>query len=306
MRLLELFSGTHSIGIVAEKMDYDVVSLDRDLGAKSKLYDYESKNHIKADIMTWDYKKDYKRGDFDIITASPVCLFWSRLRFTWIGRKSKTINPDGSIVKKEDIQRDIDLYGKPMVDKCFEIIEYFKPKYWWLENPQTGLMKNYIEERWNEYNTFYDVDYCKYSNWGYMKKTRFWTNIKGFKPKLCKMDCENIITIKTQAGAVHTGTGKPIKSETRTLHKNPIGDAQKAVDKKIHKVNLSNGYEMIDGKMTVCNTKEKREKLREIKKKDPTRHKKRVSDVGGGSNRLERYRIPEKLIEELLENCQNV
>ena len=275
MRLLELFSGTHSIGVVAEKMNIEVTSLDRDLGAKSKMYDYESKNHIKADIMTWDYKKDYKPGHFDIITASPVCLFWSNLRNTWIGRKSKTINPDGSIVTKEDIQRDINKYGKPMVDKCFEIIEYFKPKYWWLENPQTGLMKGYIAERWNQYNTYYDVDYCKYSDWGYMKKTRFWTNIKGFKPKICKMDCDNIVTIQPN-------------------------------DKKKHLVNLSNGWEIIDDKYVLCNTKEKREKLREIKKKEPHRHKKRLSDIGGGNNRLGRYRIPALLIEELLEKCQNL
>ena len=126
MRLLELFSGTHSIGVVAEKMGIDVVSLERDIGAKSTFNDYTSKTHIKEDIMTWDYKKDYKPGDFDIVTASPVCLFWSRLINTLIGRKIKSINPDGSIVTKQDLQRDIDNIGKPMVDKCFEIIEYFR------------------------------------------------------------------------------------------------------------------------------------------------------------------------------------
>ena len=192
MRLLELFSGTHSIGKVAKELGIDVVSLDRDLGARSNLYDYESKNHIQADIMNWNYKQDYKEGDFDIITASPVCLYWSSIRPTWIGRKSKTINPDGSIVKKEDIQRDIDLYGKPMVDKVIEIIEYFKPKYWWIENPTTGKMKDYIAERFPEYNYFYDIDYCKYSNYGYRKRTRFWSNIQDFNPKMCNKDCENM------------------------------------------------------------------------------------------------------------------
>ena len=36
------------------------------------------------------------------------------------------------------------------------------------------------------------------------------------------------------------------------------------------------------------------------------KHMKNVSDVGGGSNRLERYRIPEKLIFELLTAEENV
>ena len=270
MKLLELFSGTHSIGVVCKEKNIDVVSLDRDLGAKSKLYDYESSHHIKADIMTWDYKADFKEGDFDIITASPVCLFWSRLRNTWIGRKSKSINPNGDIVTMEDIERDIDLYGKPMVDKCFEIIEYFKPKYWWVENPQTGKMKRYIESNYPQYNTFYDVDYCKYSDWGYQKRTRFFTNITDFIPKICKKDCENIIVVEKQK-----------------FHKKKLGCYDK--------IN-------INGKIIDCSTKELRIKYRKelttITKKHNTKNM-----PGGGSNRLERYRVPFPLIGDLLNCC---
>jgi site-specific DNA-cytosine methylase len=224
MKVLELFSGTHSIGVVCKKLNIDVVSLDRDLNADSKMYDYISQNHIKADIMTWDYKKDYKKGDFDIITASPVCLWWSILRKSWIGRKSKKIHPT-EIITRNHIDNDIKKFGMPMVNKVFEIIEFFEPKFWWVENPQTGEMKNYIESNHKKYNTFYDVDYCKYSDWGYQKRTRFWTNIKDFKPELCKKDCINFIEKK---------------------------------------------------------------------------HKKSCS---GHTNKLERYRIPEKLITELLKKC---
>jgi hypothetical protein len=171
VRVLELFSGTGSIQKVCVERGWDVVSLDRDLKAD-----------IKEDIMTWDYKKDYKPGDFDIITASPVCLWWSKLRNTWIGRKIKAHGD--KIITKELLLEDIEKYGKPMVDKVREIIDYFKPKYWWIENPQTGKMKEYITDL-----DYYDVDYCKYSNWGYKKRTRFWTNIKGFEPKKCNKDC---------------------------------------------------------------------------------------------------------------------
>lgn len=48
-------------------------------------------------------------------------------------------------------------------------------------------MKEYIKDK-----PFYDVDYCKYSDWGYRKRTRFWTNIENFEPKLCKKDCDNM------------------------------------------------------------------------------------------------------------------
>ena len=171
MRVLELFSGTGSIAKVCLERGWDVVSLDRDMKAD-----------IQEDIMTWDYKKDYKPGDFDIITASPVCLYWSSARASNIGRKIKAHGD--KIFTKELFLEDIDKYGKPMVDKVREIIDYFKPKYWWIENPQTGRMKSYITDL-----PYYDVDYCKYSDWGYRKRTRFWTNIKNFEPKTCKKDC---------------------------------------------------------------------------------------------------------------------
>jgi len=233
MILLELFAGTHSIGKVAKKRNIEVVSLDRDLQAD-----------IQEDIMTWNYKI-YPRGHFDIITASPVCLWWSRCRQSWIGRKMKAHGD--KIITKEILQQDIDKYGKPMVDKVREIINYFKPKYYWIENPQTGNMKYYISDL-----PYYDVDYCKYSNWGYKKRTRFWTNIKGFDNKLCKKDCENIIIIKKE----------------------------NKKDKKLHIKNCGNT-----------------ERLNIVKKNS--------KDISKNcTNKLERYRIPPKLIEDLLNCCK--
>ena len=257
MKVLELFSGTHSIGKIAHSLGWEVVSLDRDLKGSCPFGSgYISDLHIQEDIMTWDYKKDFNKGDFDIITASPVCLWWSRLRQTWIGRKLKGMTRN---LTREDIENDIDKFGKPMVDKVFEILDYFKPQYWWIENPQTGRMKEYIDK------PFYDIDYCKYSNWGYQKRTRLWTNIQGFKPLLCKKDCENIITIPTQEGAMHCGYKKLIKGSTRTLHKNPIGESNKAKPKKQHKEQL--GHQKKSG--------------------------------WDGKAKLGRYRIPENLIQEL-------
>ena len=217
MKLLELFSGTHSVGVVAKKLNIEITSLDRDLGAESKLYDYESENHIMTDIMTWDYKKHFKQGDFDIITASPVCLWWSAMR-----RAKMT---------KERIDKDIDLYGKPMVDKVFEIIEYFKPKYYWIENPYTGLMKHYIKSAYPQY---YDknviVDYCKYDDEiGYQKRTIFWTNIS-INALKCKKDCKNF-------------------------------------ENGRHKVNIAyNTYVIDNGKQVFIFTKQLREKYRDYEK----------------------------------------
>jgi len=248
-RLLELFSGTHSIGKVAKEMGYEVYSVDLDLGAECPFKSgYKSFKHFQEDIFKWNYRQ-YPEGYFDVVTASPVCRFWSPLRRTWIGRKLKGMDRP---LTKHDIEDDIDKYGKPMVDKTREIIDYFKPKHWWIENPQTGSMKKYITDL-----DFYDVDYCKYANFGYQKRTRFWTNIKGFKPKKCKKDCENIIEIG--------------------MHKGRVGTSKTVID---------------NGKIIRVNTATLRKKYK---------HMKDVSkDVGGGENRLERYRIPPKLITELL------
>ena len=253
-RVLELFSGTHSVGKVFHKNDYEVYSLDRDLGAQCPLgEDYKSEHHFQEDIMTWDYKQ-FPSGYFSIITASPVCLWWSTVRQSWIGRKCKSIHPTDVITKKI-LQDDIDKYGKPMVDKVIEIIEYFQPKYWWIENPQTGKMKYYIEEKYPKYNTYYDFDYCKYSDWGYRKRTRFWTNIKGIDAKKCNKDCGNIITIKSQKGDKRGQ--QIIKADTRTLHIKSFGS---------------------NNRNQKC--------------------------VGGGIDRLQRYRIPKKLIEDFVEKIK--
>lgn len=261
IRVLELFSGTHSIGKVCKKKGYQVYSLDRDLGEGCPFGSgYKSYKHKKIDIFDFKYEK-MPQGYFDIITASPVCLWWSNLRNTWIGRKLKGMKEP---LTKEGIQADIDKYGKPMVDRVLKIIEHFKPKYWWIENPATGKMRHYLD---NKTPTYYDFDYCKYTDWGYQKRTRFWTNIKGCKPLKCKKDCKNIVEIKS-------------KTKVQKIHKCRMGTSKTIND---------------NGVIIRCNSKELREKYRNFK--DITK------ELGKGNNKFERYRIPEGVIEELLSKC---
>ena len=72
------------------------------------------------------------------------------------------------------------LYEKYGVEMFKEIIDYLKPRLWFIENPKTGRMKDFITDR-----PYYDVDYCCYSDWGYRKSTRIWTNLKRFVPLTC-------------------------------------------------------------------------------------------------------------------------
>ena len=84
------------------------------------------------------------------------------------------------------LEEDIENIGLPILRKTEEIIEYFKPLYYFIENPHMGKMKHYINK------PYYDVDYCKYADWGYRKRTRIWTNLKGFVPKKCSKDCNSM------------------------------------------------------------------------------------------------------------------
>ena len=167
--LLELFSGTHSVGKVAETMGYEVVSVDKDMKAT-----------FKCDIMDWDYEQ-YPNKYFDVIWASPPCTEYSRALTT----------------RERDIEG-----ANVIVQKTLDILTYFEPKYWLIENPQTGLLKNQVI-MWGLPYT--DIDYCKYGM-QYRKRTRIWNNVVGWVPKpLCMKDCGNIIDNKHTAHAQRGG-----------------------------------------------------------------------------------------------------
>jgi site-specific DNA-cytosine methylase len=107
--LLELFSGTGSVGKVAAEMGYDVISLDRDMEAT-----------IQMDIMNWDYQ-NFPKPVIDVIWASPPCTEYSHA--------------------KRRGERKI-AYANRIVNKTLWLIQKLNPPVWIMENPQTGLLKN--------------------------------------------------------------------------------------------------------------------------------------------------------------------
>ena len=174
MNVLELFSGTGSVGKCCKELGWNVISVDLLLPADHQV-----------DIMNFDYKQ-YPKDHFDIIWASPPCTSYSKLQDSWIGRKR-----NNKIFTKEDID-DIMKESDKLVSKTLEIINYFNPSLWFMENPQTGKLKNRDVVRGLPY---YDVDYCMYSDWGYKKRTRIWTNKKEWNNKMCdgKGSCGNMV-----------------------------------------------------------------------------------------------------------------
>ena len=236
IKVLELFSGTKSVGKVCDSLGWKSVSVDLLLPA-----DHE------VDILQFDYKQ-YPKDYFDIIWASPPCTEYSNLQNCWIGRKKK----DGIIVTKEIIEEKMNESDK-LILKTLEIINYFDCEYWFLENPQTGKLK---DREVVKGLPFYDIDYCMYSDWGYKKRTRIWTNKKDWNNLICdgSGSCGNMIETQHKLNVskdVHT-----------------IGEKKKKYTQ--HKTTADGGYD-----------------------------KRRKYPIHNGTNKMDRYRIPEDLIYSL-------
>lgn len=162
MNVLELFSGTGSVGKCCKELGWDVVSVDME-----KKF---NPTHL-CNIMDFDYKQ-YPKNHFAIVWGSPPCTEYSPMNYC---RPNKICDIDGSNI---------------IVEKTLEIINYFNCEYWFLEcGGHSGTLKNQI---FMKDLPFYDVDYCKYSN-PIRKRTRIWTNKKNWNNLLCKKDCGNII-----------------------------------------------------------------------------------------------------------------
>ena len=236
---LELFSGTGSFGKVAKELDYNVVSLDLILKAD-----------IQINIMDWDYKS-YPKNSFDIIWASPPCTAYSQLKKCWYNRKLK----DGTIYSKE-LHEDEMNQSDHIIKRTLDIINYFNPLIWFIENPLSTLKDRQIMKN----IPYYICDYCKYSDWGYKKRTCIWTNKEEWTALKCNNDCENMINLDNQKlHRERMGTSKTIKDEDKIIR---------------------------------CNTKELREKY-----KDYTNLQKYGLH---GTTLEQRYRVPPKLIFSLL------
>ena len=151
MNVLELFCGTKSVGKVCESIGWNTISVDLEPKFKP--------THT-CNILDFDYKQ-YSKDYFGVIWASPPCVEYSKLQDGWLNRIRK-----GKLYTKE--QQEIEMKeSDKLVFKTLEIINYFKPELWFIENPfgrlkDRDIMKNI---------PYYIVDYCKYSDWGYRKRT---------------------------------------------------------------------------------------------------------------------------------------
>ena len=149
-RVLELFSGTRSIGRAFEKLGWTVTSLD--INPKF------DPTHV-ADILFWNFEL-YRPDHFDFVWASPVCTQYSIAR---------TCGPPRELLSADRL-----------VGRSLEIIAYFGCN-WAMENPQTGLLKTRDIVKGLP---FYDTSYCRYG-YSYRKATRIWSILVLYLRKPC-------------------------------------------------------------------------------------------------------------------------
>jgi hypothetical protein len=162
MNILELFAGSKSIGNVAEQLRMNVYSSD--------IEQFGGIDYV-VDILEFDVNKVPFKPD--VIWASPPCTGFS---VAAIGRNwTKT---DGDAIPKSDTAR----LGIELVKKTIEIIDYFNPKYFFIENPRGMLRKLQIMQGFKRHS----VTYCQYGD-SRMKPTDIWTNSETWIPRpACK------------------------------------------------------------------------------------------------------------------------
>jgi len=80
-----------------------------------------------------------------------------------------------------------------IVERALEVIRYLQPRYWFVENPRTGMLK---DRGLLDGVTYVDVDYCQFCDWGYQKPTRIWGPkfLENLRPKVCDWRaCPNLV-----------------------------------------------------------------------------------------------------------------
>jgi hypothetical protein len=172
-RVLDLFSGSGSVNRYTDTLpgEFEVVSVD----CKDGILGHHP-THI-ADILTWNYQQ-YPPDHFDLVWASPPCEQYSIARTT-----ART-------------PRNLEL-ADALSSKALEIIRYFtstpKRVAYVIENPRTSML--WKREHMSDMPEAAIADYCKYSDYGFQKPTKFCCNYP-LELKVCRKDsrCSHIMS----------------------------------------------------------------------------------------------------------------
>ena len=185
--LLELFSGTGSIGRAFRAKGWDVFAVDLDPKATADLH---------MDIL--DITPAMLPPQIDCIWASPPCTHYSRAR-----SYAKTPR---------------DLIGSDkLVQQTLGLAESFGVPFF-MENPHSGLLKDREVVQGVPMQT---VDYCRYGT-AYRKRTAIWTNTAWIPARpLCNHDCQSSDGVRHASSAQQAGRRGGVRHSQNELYSIP-------------------------------------------------------------------------------------
>ncbi|MCP4179518.1 MAG: hypothetical protein GY756_17295 [bacterium] len=271
MNILILFSGTKSFSKVLQKNKNNVIrTLDID--------SYFDPTY-NVDILSWDYKEALKDFKVDYLHSSPVCKYFSKIKHNKCKEYKK-------LFKK----------GFELIDKTIEIIN-------WVITEQTPNLKFTIENPKNRITLEYEplkkykhiiTSYCQYG-FLYRKDTTFW--YYGFDLEL-KPRCDNnniclskTLTILHKTHKVRIGINNGKKSKFKKNSEDQIG--------------CNEYFKYLRHKVVLGHQPKHDDQIIGWKHFTDLRHEEDyLSSKYKYSDTYFRYRIPSKLIEDIIK-CLN-
>lgn len=148
MNVLELFAGSCTFTNEAKKLGYNTFTSD--------YKEFDGVDYV-VDILEFDTSKVPFKPT--LIWASPPCTYFS------VASIGKHWNKDHTPKSKNA------LIGVEYVKKTLDIINYFKPKYWYIENPRGKLRKLQVVKGLEKVTVWY----CQYGD-DRAKPTDIWSN----------------------------------------------------------------------------------------------------------------------------------
>ena len=185
MKILDLCSGSKSIQKAIANKNVRVISIDI-----NPIFDPT----YVADVTDITFfHKTFKPGEFHFVWASPPCTTYSKA--SNIPFEKRPFNESDKVVKA-----------------CINIINYLRPLFFCLENPEGHLRLRPFMQKYN--HLLKKVNYCKYG-FPYRKPTHLWTNVP-FEPKVCRFDCDQLTKDGTHKKTVQSGCNQSRKTQKST------------------------------------------------------------------------------------------